>query len=251
MVKENYFIDTGVAGIDGISYTRQAEPVAFPWLQSQEGLPEEFLTFSLTLKVDGRTVRSIPFHYGDNLDELELPSVPEKNGYYGQWPEFVTTGVSSDILLEAVYTPWVTLVASQEMDGKRALALVDGTLYTGGAAACCPCRYNTAGGAARSRRGQGASMGRYADWPGSDGGGPIALTSALRRKCGGLAVSRWTVDQSGDPGGRTVYATDTAGDSGIFCVQTEGPTAAALSLVLIGVVAVLGMLILISRGAGG
>lgn len=48
------------------------------------------------------------------------------DGCYGAWPEFDTSGLRSDITLEAVYTPWVTLVASAELDGKLALALAEG-----------------------------------------------------------------------------------------------------------------------------
>ena len=125
-LKNNRFVDTGVAGIDGISYAGIAEPVEFETLRQQPGIPAEFVSFTLTLTADGDTVARIPFYYGEDLSLVELPEPPEVDGCYGAWPEFDTSGLRSDITLEAVYTPWVTLVASAELDGKLALALAEG-----------------------------------------------------------------------------------------------------------------------------
>ena len=123
----NCFVDTGWAGVDGVSYAGRAEPVAFEELAGLPGVPAEFTTFTLTLTADGETAAQIPFFYGNDLSRLTLPEVPEKKGYYGVWPEFDVSGVRSDVTVEAVYTPWVTLLASQEtQEGKLALALAEG-----------------------------------------------------------------------------------------------------------------------------
>jgi hypothetical protein len=125
-IRGNRFVDTGVAGIDGISYSGVAEPVEFETLRQLSNIPTEFISFTLTLTADEETVTAIPFQYGADLRLVELPEVPEKEGYYGSWPEFDTSGLNSDITLEAVYTPWVTLVASESQEGKLALALAEG-----------------------------------------------------------------------------------------------------------------------------
>lgn len=122
----NRFVDTGTAGIDGISYAGIAEPVDFETLRQQPGIPGEFVSFTLTLTAAGDTVARIPFYYGEDLSLVELPEVPEQEGCYGTWPDFDTSGLNSDITLEAVYTPWVTLVASSRQEGKLALALAEG-----------------------------------------------------------------------------------------------------------------------------
>ncbi len=125
-IGDNWFLDIGPAGIDGVSYTGIAEPVSFDELSVLETVPEEFLSFAITLMADGEEIARIPFQFGDDLSRVELPQVPVKEGYYGTWPEFDSAEVHSNLTLEAVYTPWVTLAASEEMDGKLALALAEG-----------------------------------------------------------------------------------------------------------------------------
>lgn len=122
----NRFVDTGTAGIDGISYAGIAEPVDFETLRAVADIPTEFVSFTLTLVAEDETVATIPFYYGEDLSLVKLPEVPEREDGYGVWPEFDTSGLHSDITLEAVYTPWVTLVASKAAEGNLSLALAEG-----------------------------------------------------------------------------------------------------------------------------
>lgn len=125
-IQNNFFIDTGVAGVDGVSYAGSAQPITYDALRALPNIPAEFAAFTLTLKAEEEIVQEIPFTYGQDLGKLSLPPVPEKEGFYGRWPDFDASGRNSDIILEAVYTPWVTLVASEEQEGKLALALAEG-----------------------------------------------------------------------------------------------------------------------------
>ena len=122
----NRFVDTGIAAIDGVSYSGLAEPVDFETLRTVTGIPTEFVSFTLTLMAEDETVATIPFYYGEDLSLVKLPEVPEREDGYGVWPAFDTSGLNSDITLEAVYTPWVTLVASKAAEGNLALALAEG-----------------------------------------------------------------------------------------------------------------------------
>lgn len=122
----NRFVDTGIAGVDGISYADRAEPVGFSELVKTQGVPREFTTFNIILKADDKIVEKIPFGYGDDLSKITLPEVPAQNGSFGKWSEFDTTGLMSDITVEAVYAPWITIAASEEQQNKLALALVEG-----------------------------------------------------------------------------------------------------------------------------
>jgi len=126
VLRGNRFVDTGTAGVDGVSYAGRAEPVPFEELAQTEGVPLEFTAFTLTLLADGETVAQIPFLYGEDLTRVQLPPVPQREGSYGEWPKFDTSGVRSDLTVEAEYAPWVTVVASREISGKLALALADG-----------------------------------------------------------------------------------------------------------------------------
>lgn len=123
---ENRFVDTGLAGVDGVSYAGHAEPAPFEVLSRLPEVPAEFTAFTLTLLAEEETVAKIPFFYGDDLSRIDLPEVPAREGSYGEWPVFDTSGLRSDITLEAEYAPWVTLVASREAEGKLVLALAEG-----------------------------------------------------------------------------------------------------------------------------
>lgn len=133
VLKGNRFVDTGTAGVDGISYADRAEPIGFAELERLDGVPKEFTEFSITLTADGKVVGKIPFKYGDDLSKVDLPEVPVLEGSFGRWDEFDTSGVMSDITLEAVYAPWITIVASAETQDGLALALAEGR-YTDEAA---------------------------------------------------------------------------------------------------------------------
>lgn len=123
----NLFVDTGTAGVDGISYADRAEPVGFDVLAAEENAPEDFITFSVTFTADERTVERIPFKYGSDLSVLTLPEVPEKEGCFGRWEEFDRSGRLSDITVEAVYAPLITIAASEEKLGRLSLALAEGS----------------------------------------------------------------------------------------------------------------------------
>ena len=125
-IRDCFFVDTGLAGVDGVSYDGSAQPMAFEDLRALPGVPAEFAAFTLTLNIDGETVKQIPFAYGQDLSKIDLPPVPEREDCYGAWPDFDASGLNSDIILEAVYTPWVTLLASGEQEGKQPLALAEG-----------------------------------------------------------------------------------------------------------------------------
>ncbi len=120
------FVDTGTAGVDGVSYAGRAEPVPFEALAALEDAPAQFTAFTLTLVADGETVARIPFLYGEDLSRIPLPDVPQREGSYGVWPEFDLSGTQSDLTLEAEYAPWITLLASGEQRGQLALALAEG-----------------------------------------------------------------------------------------------------------------------------
>ncbi len=71
----------------------------------------ESLTYSAKLIIDGKTY-DIIYHYGDTVIE-NLPEVPEKAGYTGEW-EYTVNG--SDLDIKPVYTP-ITYYATFVADG--------------------------------------------------------------------------------------------------------------------------------------
>lgn len=124
---QNYFVDRKVAGIDGISYTGKAEPISYEAFTKVQGLPTAFTTLQVTFVVDGETVAQIPFQFGGSIDTSKLPEVPEKEGYYGTWPEFEYNALTFSETLEAIYTPYTSVIASSTARDGKPLALVEGT----------------------------------------------------------------------------------------------------------------------------
>ena len=132
VLRDNRFVDTGAAGVDGVSYAGRAEPIPFDQLSQLPDIPPEFTAFTLTLMAGDEITAQIPFLYGEDLSRIALPPVPEQEDCYGFWPEFDTSGLNSDLTVEAVYAPWVTVAASQELSGRLSLALAEGQ-FTGDA----------------------------------------------------------------------------------------------------------------------
>ncbi|MFR5601280.1 MAG: hypothetical protein ACLTKI_02455 [Lachnospiraceae bacterium] len=130
LLEGNYFVDTGWAGIGGISYGGKAEPIAYETLQTVEKVPEKFLKVTLTFLADGQLLSQTEVPFGGSADSMELPEIPEKDGYYGVWPDFKKTDIRYSQTIEADYRPWLTVISSKEgtdVDGKRlAYGLAEG-----------------------------------------------------------------------------------------------------------------------------
>ncbi|MBU5450313.1 hypothetical protein [Acetivibrio sp. MSJd-27] len=127
-ISSNYFLDTGWAGIDNISYAGIAEPISYEALSKQSQLPDKFLQFVLTFRADGNVLGEEVLKFGESLPASRMPQIPEKEGYYSAWPEFDFSNITFSAVLDAVYTPWVTVLTSSETNEKsgKALALAEG-----------------------------------------------------------------------------------------------------------------------------
>lgn len=246
-VRGNRFVDTGLAAIDGVSYAGKAEPVAFEVLRQESGIPTEFISFTLTLKAGEDVVARIPFQYGEDLRLVELPEVPEQEGNYGCWPEFDTSGLASDITLEAEYTPWVTVVASLQQEGKLALAMADGQ-FTQDAVLTVRESAETPPEAARS--GDTVRV-----WEISLTGTDLTEqdTVPLRLLSGGSRASVWQYKDGAwhkvdaDRNGHYLLL-DMEGTSGTFCVSSrQGSPVLLLAVILAAVVLLLAALVVLRR----
>lgn len=239
----NCFVDMGTGGIDGVSYAGMAEPISYESLCAVEGIPSQFLSFSLTLKADEETVAVLPFNYGDDLSQLELPDIPEKEGYYSEWPELDPEGIYSDFTLEAVYTPWVTLAASAETDGNLSLALAEGRFTEEAVLSVADAQETPPDGS------EGADVWEVvlsgADIP-EDGIVPIRLlnrgggeANVWQLKDGNWQMAEFTVNGS-------YLCLDMTGTSGVFCIV---PVAGTPVLPIVSAAAIFIILIVILRMA--
>lgn len=123
----NYYVQGNVPGVDSIGYESGAMPLSYEEFCSMDGVPEAFSEFTVKFLADGQELASFQCRYGESIDKSRIPQVPEKEGYYGVWPEFDYDCVTGNKVLEARYEKWVTSLASEEADeGGRALVLVQG-----------------------------------------------------------------------------------------------------------------------------
>ena len=130
----NRFVsDTGLAGVDRVSYAGRAESVAYAALVADESVPDEFRTLTLSFLADGKTLSETAFRYGQSFGGDAYPAVPGKGDCYVRWDREELQDLRFDTRVEAVYEPYVTaLAAGDTADGRPAL-LVEGSFRRGDA----------------------------------------------------------------------------------------------------------------------
>ena len=123
----NYYVQGNMAGVDSIGYEGGATPLTYEEFCSSKGVPAAFSTFTVSFQAEGRELASFQCHYGEEIDPDLIPEIPEKEGFYGRWPEFDYTCVTGNRVLEAQYEKWVSSLASSEQDESgKAKVLVQG-----------------------------------------------------------------------------------------------------------------------------
>lgn len=126
-IAANRFVEGPLAGVDGISYAGQAEPVAYEALIREEGVPQPFRSLTLTYVVEDDIFETVSYSYGQPVNAREIPRVPEKEGYYGAWEEVGEERITIDHVVKAFYTPYTTTLASEAMrDRVHPVFLVEG-----------------------------------------------------------------------------------------------------------------------------
>lgn len=246
-VKGNYFLYTGVDGIDGISYSGCAQRADFEELQALPGVPDELCAFTLTLRADEKIVKVINFTYGEDLSALALPAPPEKEGYYGRWPEFDMTGRSSDLVLDAVYTPWATMLASRETENGLSLALAEGVFTEDAVLHVAKSAVAPPNGVEREACKVWELVIDGADLS-ADSGMPLRLFCGEEKAAVWQYVDgRWRKVESAANGQYRRLIME--GTGGVFCVQTGGTGSGAwLYAAAAGAAAVLLAVVLLLRG---
>lgn len=122
----NYYVKGNVPGVDSIGYEGGATPLDYAEFCSMEHVPEAFSEFTVSFVADGQELASFRCPYGGSLDRAQIPGIPEKEGYYGVWPEFDYDHVTSSKVLEAQYEKWITSLAGEKDAEGRTKVLVQG-----------------------------------------------------------------------------------------------------------------------------
>lgn len=90
-------------------------------------LPDEFKKFTLTFEADGEVLGKEIFDYGASFDDSVFPELPQKKGYYACWDTTDLSNLKFDTVVTAVYTQYVTALASEDERGSgRSVFFVEG-----------------------------------------------------------------------------------------------------------------------------
>jgi hypothetical protein len=112
-------------GIDNISYVGVAEPITYRELLEVENMPTNFWHLNVIYKIEDTYLGSQEVKYGEKLDNLTYPEIPEKEGYYGSWPDVTDKKMSGTMVIEAEYKDSVTVLQSTGVENEKPLALVE------------------------------------------------------------------------------------------------------------------------------
>ena len=131
---ENYFVSDTLAGINQVSYQALAEPITYAQFSREELVPSSLKVFTLSFVVEGKTVKTVPFHYGESFDYDVYPKLPQKEGCYARWSDVDLEDLRFDTVVEAAYYPFLTSLSSaQHRDGDQAIVFVQGKFQEGDA----------------------------------------------------------------------------------------------------------------------
>ena len=128
LINRNYFVDSGLGAIDGISYKDRAEPITFDEIKGLQDVPDKFISFKVDFMVNDEVISTQEIKYGDKTSKILYPDIPEKKGHFGVWQKPEAEYVTENIQVICEYKPYITLLSSEEKtdSGKLALALAEG-----------------------------------------------------------------------------------------------------------------------------
>ena len=129
--RDNFFVEdeSGLGGIDGISYKGKATPLSYDEFILSDDTPADFRHIELLFAVtdeDGAitdTVCSYILGYGGSIPEKDIPQVPLRDGCYGKWEDFDKTDIRFSRMIRAQYDKLITTIASA---GEHPVFLAEG-----------------------------------------------------------------------------------------------------------------------------
>ncbi len=129
-VSGNYYVSDELCGIDNVSYAGMAEPVSYEALLATPQLPSAFRHLRVIFRIEDTYLGEQEVAFGESLSALQYPEIPEKEGYYGVWPDCSDKTMSGNLFITGEYKENVTVVQSDETHepqegGRRPYALVE------------------------------------------------------------------------------------------------------------------------------
>ena len=127
-LRGNRFVDNGLGAADSISYSGCAEPIEFEELVNMPNIPKRFVSFTVTFIADGAVIGSQSMEYGESVERIKYPDIPEKDGMFGVWPPLGSNIITENLEITCEYKPYITILSSEEKNenGKLSIALAEG-----------------------------------------------------------------------------------------------------------------------------
>ena len=119
-VSGNYYVGDNLYGIDDISYVGVAEPISYNDLLTVENLPTQFRHLKVIFRVDDLYLGVQEVKFGEKLSCLKYPDIPDREGYYGVWPDYSDKIMAGNLLIRGEYREDVTVLQSSEIREKNA-----------------------------------------------------------------------------------------------------------------------------------
>lgn len=127
-ISDNYYLAVGkdFGGIDGINYSGAADSMEKEKFLKLPKLEDIFTKSTVTFMSEEGVSESVVVPTGGSLNKSDVPAVPEKTGYNGEWENLAKTDLSSiyfDLIFYPVYTVYQMTVQSRltRYDGKPIL----------------------------------------------------------------------------------------------------------------------------------
>lgn len=108
----NYYVigESDPGAIDAVSYDGVAQGLDTQTFLTLDPLPRMFRSITVTFVTEEETVtRTVPL--GEALKASQIPSLPEKEGYWAAWETLPEGRLLFDRTVKAVYTPYETTIA--------------------------------------------------------------------------------------------------------------------------------------------
>ena len=125
--QNNRFVSDTLAGVDRISYAGKAEQISYARMMQLADLPKEMKQLTLRFVAEDATLVRYPIVYGASFDMADAPRIPQQDGMYATWDHETLEDLHFDTVVTAVYTPYVTTLASEALRAAaRPVFLVEG-----------------------------------------------------------------------------------------------------------------------------
>ena len=124
----NYYVSGDYYGIDDISYDGIASELNYEDALLLKGIPDEFRELKVIFVADDKILSEVSASYGDRVENLSLPGIPETSGSYGIWPDLTDVRVGGNLMIEAEYVSHVAVIRteSEYPEAGKPIALMQG-----------------------------------------------------------------------------------------------------------------------------